>query len=94
MNIKIIKEVGVATITSSLKEETIKYLEANNPSALVTVDENGNETFRIATGEVGQIKDYCVVYSGKNADGYAVVKYDVPSDVEDVVEFVSSLYAP
>ena len=88
MNVKVIKEVGIATITSALKFEVIAALEAQAPQTLVTKDEEGNETFRIATGEYGEVKPYCIVYSGKNAEGFATVRYSIPEGVEDVAEYV------
>ena len=96
-NTKKIKIAGNAVVlTSKLKFATIQKMEKYNPAALVLVETRKDEdveVFRIATGKIGSISKYGVVFSEADKDGYAIATVLLPENVEKKKEYIKDNFA-
>lgn len=82
----------VMILTSTLKLADIQQLERQNPDALVKKDENGDEIFRVATGNIGKINNIAAVFSGETRDErkLATITVAIPDGVEgDIREVIA-----
>lgn len=84
----------VVIITSTVKLSDIQKLEKLKPEVLALKDDNGDEIFRIASGEHGRITSFGVVFSGETRDDrkLATVTMAAPNvDGADIREVVADL---
>ena len=56
------------TITSSAKVSDIELLQKENNKALVLVDENGNETFRVFVGKESKLNSFGITFADKSTN--------------------------
>lgn len=95
-NAATIKVVGnVAVVESAATLETIAKLAKYRPAALSLFEGSGKdkeEVFRVGVAPKGNgsIGTYGVSFgTGTNADGKALVTFQLPDDIDDAVEYVT-----
>lgn len=87
-----IKTLGTScTVTSSLTLEAIKKLEKFQPAVLLSVDENKNPVFKVATGKVASFSANGIVFDSANASGLAQITFPIPN-TGDKKKFVVETY--
>lgn len=80
-------------VTSTIKFSDIQKLEKLKPDILAIKDDDGNEVFRIATGERAKVASFGVVFSGETRDErkLATVTMAVSETDGDIREVVADL---
>lgn len=87
--IKVCGEVMI--LTSTVKLADIQRLEKTNPDVLAIKDAEGNEVFRVATGDTGKITTYAAVFSGETRDErkLATLTMGLPESDDDIREVIA-----
>lgn len=90
-----IKTMGTAlVVTSELKLEDIKNAEKLNPALLAIKDEEGNETFRIASGNKGSFTAAGIIFNGHNTTGEATMTAEIESaNPAEIKKLIATKYA-